>query len=122
MEIFLQRLYRKNETVEGISEEAVKAVLNSAFESIISEISRSFDYFRDTTNYENIDGIIVSGGVALTQDFALMLSERIGINVNAAEPFKNIEIPDTFDREYLEKVAPHVSIAVGLALRREGDK
>jgi type IV pilus assembly protein PilM len=112
---------KQGETIEGISQEDVNAVLSSAFEDIILEISRSFDYFRDTTNYESIDEIILSGGIALTTDFALSLSERVGINVNIVEPFRKIEVPDMFDREYLKKVEPLVSVAVGLALRRVGD-
>ena len=43
---------------------------------IISEISRSFDYFRDTTNYENISAIVLCGGGALTADFVSLLSDR----------------------------------------------
>ena len=113
---------KHEEAVEGVSPEDVTAVLHSSFEEIIGEISRSFDYFRDTTNYENINEIILSGGVALTKDFAAALSERVGIEVNIADPFKNIEVPGTFDDEYLEKVAPIVSVAVGLAIRRVGDK
>lgn len=113
---------KQEETIEGVSPEDVKAVLNSAFEDIITEISRSFDYFRDTTNYENIDQIILSGGVALTKDFAQILSERTGVPVTIAEPFKNIIVPDSFDQEYLTKISPLVSIAVGLAMRRIGDK
>jgi type IV pilus assembly protein PilM len=109
-------------TIEGISQAEAAAVLNSASDDIITEISRSFDYFRDTTNYENIDEIILSGGVALTKDFDSLLAERVGINVKVAEPFKNIDIPDMFDTEYLKKVEPLLSVVVGLALRREGDK
>jgi type IV pilus assembly protein PilM len=113
---------KQEEAVEGVSPEDVTAVLHSSFEDIVGEISRSFDYFRDTTNYENINEIILSGGVALTKDFAAALSERVGIEVNIADPFKNIEVPGTFDDEYMEKVAPIVSVAVGLAIRRVGDK
>jgi len=113
---------KQDENIEGVSPEEAKTVLNSAFEDIISEVSRSFDYFRDTTNYENIDQIILSGGVALTKDFALSLSERVGVPVSIAEPFKNITVPDSFDQEYLKKVSPIVSVAVGLALRKVGDK
>jgi len=113
---------KQEEAVEGVSPEDVKAVLNSAFEDIITEISRSFDYFRDTTNYETIDQIILSGGVALTKDFAQALSERVGVPVSIAEPFRNITVPDSFDQEYLKKVSPLVSVAVGLAMRRVGDK
>lgn len=113
---------KQGESVEGISAEDAAEVLHSAFEGIITEIARSFDYFRDTTNYENINEIILSGGVALTDKFASALSERAGINVSIADPFKNIEVPATFDKEYLKRVAPIVSVAVGLAMRRIGDK
>lgn len=113
---------KQGEAVEGISPEDVTTVLNAAFEEIITEISRSFDYFRDTTNYENIDEILLSGGVSLTKDFAVALSERSGIKVTVADPFKNITIPDSFDRGYLDKVAPLVAVALGLALRKVGDK
>ncbi len=109
-------------SIEGISQEDAAAVLISASEDIITEISRSFDYFRDTTNYENIDEIILSGGGALIKDFDSLMSERVGINVKIVEPFKNIHIPDMFDMEYVKKIEPLLSVAVGLALRRVGDK
>ncbi|RJQ20311.1 MAG: pilus assembly protein PilM, partial [Nitrospiraceae bacterium] len=76
----------------------------------------------DTTNYENIDGIILCGGASLTAGFAALLGEKSGINIRVAEPFKNIHVPETFDSEYLGKIAPAMSVAVGLALRRVGDK
>lgn len=108
--------------MEGISEEDMKAVLVSTSEDIIAEISRSFDYFRDTTNYENINEIILCGGGALTTGFMTLLTERFGINTTMAEALKNITIPDSFDKDYLKKVEPIISVAVGLALRRTGDK
>ncbi|UCD36414.1 MAG: type IV pilus assembly protein PilM [Nitrospiraceae bacterium] len=113
---------KQNEPVEGVSREDVKQTLARAYDDIISEVSRSFDYFRDTTSYENIDEIILSGGVASSSDFCNALAERAGIEVNVADPFKNIEVPESFDREYLKKVSPIVTVAVGLALRRVGDK
>lgn len=110
------------EHVEGIAPEDVAAVLGTAADDIITEISRSFDYFRDTTNYESINEIVLSGGVALVRDFVSSLSERTGIAVRVVEPFKNIEVPDAFDKDYLKKVEPLVAVAVGLALRRIGDR
>jgi len=110
------------ETIEGVSIEDAKAVISSACDDIITEIARSFDYYRDTTNYENIDEIVLSGGVTLTEGFVTQLSNRSGINVIVADPFKNIEIPEGFDREYLKKAGPLVGVAVGLALRRIGDR
>lgn len=113
---------KQGEALEGISQEDIAVVLGSASEDIITEISRSFDYFRDTTNYENINEIIVSGGATLISGIVSSLEERTGIPVQIAEPFKNVEVPEMFDAEYIKRIEPIVAVAVGLALRRVGDK
>ena len=108
--------------IEGISREDAISVINSACEGILAEISRSFDYFKDTSTYETIEEIILSGGGGLTEDFASLLSQRVEIDASIIDPFKKIHVPDMFDKEYVKKVAPIVSVAIGLALRREEDK
>jgi len=113
---------KRGEAVEGISQENVSSVLISTSEEIIAEISRSFDYFRSTTSNEEVNDVIFSGGGALVKDFAPLLSERLGVGVQLIEPFRNIDIPDKFDKGYLKKIEPVVTIAVGLALRRVGDR
>jgi type IV pilus assembly protein PilM len=109
-------------SIEGLSQDDATPVLVAASDDIISEISRSFDYFRDTTNYESIDEIILCGGGALTADFASLLADRSGIAVSIVEPFKNIEISSSVNREDLKLIEPILSVAAGLALRRTGDK
>jgi len=42
--------------------------------------------------------------------------------VRKAEPFRNIKIPKKFDLLNLEEVAPMLAVAVGLAMRRPGDR
>jgi type IV pilus assembly protein PilM len=113
---------KRGEAVEGISQEDVSSVLISTSEEIIAEISRSFDYFRSTASNEDVNEVIFSGGGALVKDFAPLLSERLGVGVQLIEPFRNIDIPDKFDKGYLKKIEPIVTIAVGLALRRVGDR
>jgi len=108
--------------MEGISQEDMKAVLVSTSEDIIAEISRSFDYFRDSTNLQDINEVILLWWGALTTGFMTLLTERFGINTTMAESLKNITVPDSFDKDYLKKVEPIISVAVGLALRRTGDK
>lgn len=113
---------KRGEAVEGIPQEEVASVLISASEEIIAEISRSFDYFKSTTGNEDIKEVIFSGGGALVKDFAPLLSERVKISARFIEPFRNIKIPDSFDKGYLKKIEPIMSVAVGLALRRTGDR
>lgn len=116
-----ERLKEKGE-LEAISMEMAEPVLNIASDDIVIDISRSFDYFKDTTNYENIDEIILSGGAALIKDFPSFLAKRTGIKVSVAKPFQNINIPDSFNSEHINKIEPLMAVAVGLALRQEGDK
>ncbi|MBI4698982.1 MAG: type IV pilus assembly protein PilM [Nitrospirae bacterium] len=110
------------EAVEGISQEDVSASLMSSCEDIVGEISRSFDFFRGTSRQgEDISEIILSGGCSLVKDFVSLLSDRIAVSVKIAEPFRNIQVPDSFDKGYLKKIGPIVAVATGLALRRIGD-
>lgn len=113
---------KQGEAVEGVSPDDVASVLVSASEDIVAELSRSFDYFRGATSQENIHTIILSGGCALIKDFVPLLSERVGVDVKVIEPFRHIQIPETFDKGYLKKVEPLIAVATGLALRRIGDR
>lgn len=113
---------KHGEAVEGVSQEDVASVLTSISEDIVTEISRSFDYFKGATSQEGINEIILSGGCTLVKDFVPLLSERVGIGVKVIEPFKNIHIPDTLDKGYLNKVKPLMAVATGLALRRIEDR
>jgi type IV pilus assembly protein PilM len=113
---------KRGEAIEGIPQEDVSSVLVAASEEIISEVSRSFDYFRSTTSNEEIEKVVFGGGGALVKDFAPLVSERVGVDVEIIEPFRNIRVPERFDKGYLKKIEPVVTIAVGLALRRVGDR
>jgi type IV pilus assembly protein PilM len=113
---------KRGELVENISPENAATVIETASEEILSEIIRSFDYYRSTTLHEDISEVMLSGGCALLKNFASMITERSGISTHMVEPFRNIKIPKKFDRAYVEDVAPMLAIAVGLALRKQGDR
>jgi type IV pilus assembly protein PilM len=66
--------------------------------------------------------VILSGGCALIKDFPKLFSDKIGIETKVIEPFKNIKVPKRFDLTYIEEIAPIAAVAMGLALRRPGDR
>ena len=113
---------KRGEAVENVSPEDAHAVIESASEEILNEIIRSFDYYRSTTVHEDISEVILSGGCALISNFASMIAERSGVETRIAEPFKNIIIPKKFDMTEIEEIAPMMAVAVGLALRKLGDR
>jgi type IV pilus assembly protein PilM len=113
---------KRGEPIENVSPEDAATVVESASEEILSEIIRSFDYYRSTTMHEDISEVIFSGGCALLSNFASMISEKTGIETRVAEPFRNIKIPKKFEGTNIQEIAPVMAIAVGLALRRLGDR
>ncbi len=56
------------------------------------------------------------------KDFPRLLAEKVGIEVQVIQPFKNIRIPKKFDVTYLEEIGPIAAVATGLALRKPGDR
>lgn len=113
---------KKGESHERITPEEAHPAIMKASEEIISEINRSIGFFRGGSPGADIKEVILSGGCALIRGFPELLSERIGIEVRKAEPFRNIKIPKKFEMLGLEEVAPILSVAVGLAIRRPGDR
>lgn len=113
---------KRGEPIENISQDDADSVIEAASEEILNEIIRSFDYFRSTTIHEDISEVILSGGCALIKNFASMISEKSGIETKIVEPFRNIKIPKKIDSVYVEEMAPMMAVAVGLALRKQGDR
>ena len=113
---------KRGEPIENVQPEDVISVIEAASEEILSEILRSFDYYRSTTMHEDIAEVILSGGCGLLRDFAPMIADKTGIETKVAEPFRNIRIPKKFDMSQINEIAPIMSIAVGLAMRKQGDR
>ena len=87
------------------------------------EIQKTFDFFRATSQEDRIDAIYVSGGTSKIAGLRELLSERFGAPVEMLNPFLNVRYSEKdFNPEILEDLAPSAAIAVGLAVRRVGDR
>ena len=113
---------KRGEPIEKVRPEEASALIVNASNEIFSEVSRSLDYFKSSTLQADVQEVILSGGCALIRDFPGLLSEKIGIPVMLAQPLKNIVIPKKFDVTLIEELAPIGAVAVGLAIRRPGDR
>ncbi len=108
--------------VEGVDAAGVKEVLHEISGSLSSEIARTIDFFMATNPDDNVKKAYICGGGAKTENLDKALAEKLGVSVEIVNPFKAITCNEkTFDPEYLNDVAPSFGIAVGLALRKEGD-
>lgn len=103
--------------------EGVRRVMDGVSENIAVEIQRSFDFFRATTADQEIHQIVLSGGSARVAGLDAFLGQRLKVGVQVADPFQNIKAnPKKFDPEYLRENGPAAAVAVGLALRKAGDR
>ena len=114
---------KRGPIAEGLDAGNVASVMSSVTEDIVGETQRSFDFFRSTTGSDSVSRVLVSGGCARIGNFISALSERIGIPVEITNPFKNIKVdPKHFNPAALQEASPQCAVAVGLAIRRPGDR
>ena len=72
---------------------------------------------------QEIDQIILSGGCARISNLDGFLKERLNMEVEINDPFRNIEInAKKFDPQYISENAPLAAVGIGLALRKVGDR
>jgi type IV pilus assembly protein PilM len=114
---------KRGHVVEDVSFEDVRPVLRATTENLLLEIQKTFDFFKTTTGLDRLDRIMLCGGGSRVEGFVEALHERFGTPVELLDPFKQIE----FDSKRLgieqpADVAPTAAVAVGLALRRVGDR
>ncbi|HVB38518.1 MAG TPA: type IV pilus assembly protein PilM [Vicinamibacterales bacterium] len=114
---------KRGEAVDAISADDVRPVLRAMNENVLLEIQKTFDFFKATTSAERIDRILVSGGASRVDQFKEMLEERFDTPVEAFDPFRAVEFdPVKLGVADRDEIVPTAAVAVGLALRRAGDR
>jgi type IV pilus assembly protein PilM len=114
---------KKGSPVDGVNYEDVKPVLHAMTENVLLEIQKTFDFFKATAASDRIDRILISGGASRVDGFAEALAERFGAPVEAFDPFRSVAFdPAKLGVTEVDGLAPTAAVAVGLALRKAGDR
>jgi type IV pilus assembly protein PilM len=114
---------KRGQPVDGVNVEDVKPVLQSMTETVLLEIQKTFDFFKASASSDRIDRIVLSGGACRVEGFSDALAERFGSGVETFDPFRKITFePAKLGITDAEGIAPSAAVAVGLALRRAGDR
>jgi type IV pilus assembly protein PilM len=106
----------------GVDPAAVEPVLGSVTDFIVEEIQRALSFFWTAATDEPLGGVILSGGTARTAGLAAQLKQRLGCEVEVADPFRRVPVVRSADQELVQAQGPALAVAVGLASRRPGDK
>jgi type IV pilus assembly protein PilM len=91
-------------------------------ENVMLEIQKTFDFFKATAASEKIDRIMLSGGASRAEGFTEMLTERFEAPVEGFDPFRKVSFDAKKFKTDPADIAPTVSVAVGLGLRRVSDR
>jgi type IV pilus assembly protein PilM len=109
----------RGEMESSIDQDMLKATIVSAIEELITGLEVAFSYFKSLAKVPNIDWIILSGGGALIPYLPEFVQSKLNIPIEIANPLRNIEYdPDMFSSIQPEKIAPLLSVAIGLAARK----
>ena len=116
-------LAKKGLFVDGVGFDEVKPVLQTVTDNVLLEIQKTFDFFKATATSDRIDRIVVSGGASRVEGFTTALHERFGAPVESFNPFRRISMDAAkLGVADADNVAPTAAVAVGLALRKAGDR
>ncbi len=109
----------RGEMESSIDQDMLKATIVTAIEELITGLEVAFSYFKSLAKVPNIDWIILSGGGALIPYLPEFVQSKLNIPIEIANPLRNIEYdPDMFSSIQPEKIAPLLSVAIGLAARK----
>jgi len=112
---------KKGFPVEGHTFDDVRPVLHAVTENLLLEIQKTFDFYKATAASDQIDRIVLSGGASAVDGFADALADRFGLAVEHFDPFRQVAFEKP-PAENVAELAATAAVAVGLALRKAGDR
>ncbi|HXI04446.1 MAG TPA: type IV pilus assembly protein PilM [Candidatus Saccharimonadales bacterium] len=116
-------MLKRGQHVEGADPARVPAILQAVSEQAGTEIQKTLDFFKATSSSDPVTLMVLSGGTSRTPELSTYLAQRFETQVEMLDPFRQIAVNDRqFPFERLEAVGAAASVAVGLALRKAGDR
>jgi len=100
----------------------VRNTMNVALEGVVEEIRNSLEFFHATSNGVTISRCLFTGGSIGTPGLIDSLMKSSGLPFEPLNPFLKIKGSKKMSPEYLARVAPFITIALGLGLRKVGEK
>jgi len=93
-------------------------LLNPFMENLALEVSRALQFFFTSTQYNQVDHIVLAGGCAVIPGIDEVVATRTQVNTLIANPFANMVLSDRVRAKSLLADASSLMVACGLALRR----
>lgn len=92
-------------------------VLEPFLEAVVQQAARSLQFFFSSSQFNEIDHILLAGGNANIPGLAKLLQQKLGYRVTIANPFLQMGFSPQIDIKKIENDASSLLAACGLALR-----
>lgn len=93
-------------------------ILQPFLDNLALEVSRALQFFFTSTQFGEVNHIVLTGGGALLPGIAEIVTERTQIDTVMANPFAKMTLSQRVRPKHLLIDAPSLMVACGLALRR----
>ncbi|KUK76310.1 MAG: Type IV pilus assembly protein PilM [candidate division WS6 bacterium 34_10] len=111
--------YKRNYGITpNVLENKIYNVLSPILESIVLEVNRGIEFYKNKTLSSAPTEFFLTGDGALLPGLADFLSKALHANATIANPWSNIQIDRKF-QDIISKSGPSYSVAIGLALKDE---
>jgi type IV pilus assembly protein PilM len=101
----------------GLPDDYEPEVLEPFKDAVVQQVARSLQFFFSSSQYNDVDHIILAGGVSSMEGLEMLVQEKLGTPTSVANPFAQMSISSRVNAVALSSDAPAMMIACGLALR-----
>lgn len=101
----------------GLPDDYQTEVLEPFMDAVVQQILRSLQFFFSSSQHNEVDYVVLAGGVASMAGLPELVEERLGTPCLIANPFANMTVSSKVNAMALSNDAPALMIACGLAMR-----
>jgi type IV pilus assembly protein PilM len=103
-----------------VSPDQVASVLREASAQLVQEVRKTVDFYRATAPVEKLSRVVVSGGAYQAVGLVDLFASEFGAPVDVFDPFRRVARSNRTGGA--DVTGPSYAVAVGLAMRHEGDR
>jgi type IV pilus assembly protein PilM len=102
----------------GLPDDFEAEVLRPFMENLSTEVQRALQFFFTSTQYHNVDYILLAGGSAVIPGLDEAVNKHTQVATSVANPFALMQTSNRVQLKRLMIDAPSLIVACGLAMRR----
>jgi len=102
----------------GLPDDFEAEVLKPFMQNLSGEVQRALQFFFTSTQYHNVDHILLAGGSAVIAGLDEAVHAQTQVATSVANPFSTMQTSNRVQLKRLMVDAPSLIVACGLAMRR----